>query len=386
MPIGYNDIEVTVHLDRLVENYTRLQAIAGNCMPVVKSDAYGHGLVQVAAALAAAGATSLAVGTVAEAVQLRQSGFRGRIVALLGPQSADDDAALLVFDILPFIARFDQIERLGKLAARSARAIDLALKFDTGMARLGFAAKEALRVAEALAQWPALRVVLVASHLATSDDPDDKAFVCTQADCFVRILDCLTRELGTRPPASLANSAALLAYPELHFDVTRPGIALYGANPFALTALESLGAGLTPAMDVSAPVLQVHALPKGASISYGRTFTAARDMRVAIIGAGYADAYSRGLSSPAGQGPCVLLGGARRPILGRVCMQMTAVDLSDRSDRSDRPPLAPGDRAFLLGGDGAQAITPEELAGWWGTITYEVFCLLGLNKRRGIGG
>ena len=124
-------------------------------------------------------------------------------------------------------------------------------------------------------------------------------------------------------------------------------------------------------MEVQAPVVAVHPLPRGASISYGRTYVAGQDMVVAIVAAGYADNYSRGLSNKG----CILVHGRRAPILGRVCMQLTAVDVTEI------PRVAPGDPAFLLGGEGDQRIRPEELAGWWETIPYEVFCLLGMNRR-----
>jgi alanine racemase len=129
-------------------------------------------------------------------------------------------------------------------------------------------------------------------------------------------------------------------------------------------------------MEVVAPVFSVHGLKAGESVSYGRTFTASREMRVAVVGAGYADNYSRSLS---GRGE-VVLHGKRAPILGRVCMQMTAVDATDI------PQAKAGDPAYLLGGPGERPVTPEELAGWWGTITYEVFCLLGQNARTHVQG
>jgi alanine racemase len=171
--------------------------------------------------------------------------------------------------------------------------------------------------------------------------------------------------------ATLANSAAIVAYPELRLDMQRPGIALYGADPFWGTAAQGRGPALEPAMEVLTRVYQVHDLRQGETISYGRTFTAGRDMRVAIIGAGYADAWSRGLSNRG----LVLLHGLRAPVVGRVCMQMTAVDVTDV------PQARAGDRVWLLGGPGENSIRSEELAQWWGTISYEVLCLLGLNRR-----
>jgi alanine racemase len=378
MPIAYNEIRVRIRLQRIVDNYTLLAGLAPGAVPVIKADAYGHGLERVGAALAAAGAAALAVGTIGEAVKLRKSGFSGRILALLGFLTKDEAKAILAHDLMPFVGRYEQLELLGALAARKDRRVDIVVKCDTGMRRLGFDRQDGVRLAQALRSQPTLRPVLLASHLATADDPEAKDFVLEQNARFAALREQLQQALGVKILGSLANSAAVLAYPELHYEAPRPGIALYGANPFHGTPLAMRGRDLFPAMEVHAPVLQVHELRKGETISYGRTFAAPRDMRVAIVAAGYADAYCRGLSSPSGQGPCMLLAGARRPVLGRVCMQMTAVDVTEPAKQAEPKP---GDRAYLLGGPGPLSITPEELAAWWGTIPYEVFCLLGCNPK-----
>jgi alanine racemase len=218
MAIRYNEIRVRVHLDRIVANYQRMRALAPACIPVIKADAYGHGLVRVAAALAAAGAATLAVGTVAEAVLLRQSPFAGRVVALLGPLCADDADALLAYDILPFIARYEQLEQLGARGRatreRRGRPLDVAIKCDTGMRRLGFDSADGARLAQALKKQPDLRPVMLASHLATADNPAEKDFVLAQNARFLQMRRKLEAELGQRLDASLANSAAILAYPD----------------------------------------------------------------------------------------------------------------------------------------------------------------------------
>jgi alanine racemase len=170
---------------------------------------------------------------------------------------------------------------------------------------------------------------------------------------------------------SLANSGAIFGHPALHHDVQRPGIALYGGNPFFGTAWAEKGAGLAPCMDATTRLVQVRAIHAGQTVSYGRTFRAARDMRVGIVAVGYADNYSRGLSNTGS----MLVHGRRVPILGRVCMQLTAVDLSAV------PEAVAGDEVYVLGGQGPERISADELAAWWGTITYEVFCLLGQNSR-----
>ncbi|PTN33934.1 alanine racemase [Desulfonatronum sp. SC1] len=373
MPIGYNLLRVTIDLEAIRDNYRFLCSRGTALIPVIKSDAYGHGLIPVAKALEECGADCFAVGTVGEAARLRQEAgreVRGTVLALLGPQSSEDCRIAVEENILPVTARLDQLRDLQEAARHAERPTPIALKFDTGMARLGFGPDDAGRVLEVLSQCPLLRPQWLLSHLATADDPGQADFTREQAARFRRVRDHFTAAWpGLR--CSLVNSAGLLAFPDLTWDRQRPGIALYGANPFHSTELAHLGRDLRPAMRVQAPVLAVHPLAKGASISYGRTYVADQDKTVAVVAAGYADAFSRGLSNTG----WILLRGQRAKILGRVCMQMTAVDVTHV------PGVAPGDQAVLLGSDGEASITPEDLSSWWGTIPYEVFCLLGMNPR-----
>ena len=373
MSIDYNLLRVTIDLGAIRHNFRFLHSRGTALIAVIKSDAYGHGLVPVARALAESGADCFAVGTVAEAARLRPE-VRGTVFALLGPQSSEEARQAVERDIVPIAARHDQLMWLQDAADATKRRSSAALKFDTGMARLGFNHAEVDMVLETLTHCRDVEPRWLFSHLATADDPGQAEFVREQATRYrivqARLQSGLT-SAGILPRCSLTNSAGLLAYPELALDLQRPGIALYGANPFHGTELDYLGRDLRPAMRVHAPVLAVHPLAKGASISYGRTYVADRDKTVAIVGAGYADAYSRGLSNTG----WMLLRGQRAKILGRVCMQMTAVDVTDI------PGVVPGDMAVLLGSDGEVSITPEDLSSWWGTIPYEVFCLLGMNPR-----
>jgi alanine racemase len=297
-----------------------------------------------------------------------------RVTALLGPLERAEFTALAEHGITALAMHLDMLEKLAE-AASAERPVEVCLKFDTGMGRLGFTKAQVPGLVAFLKDHPEVRPVAACSHLATADDPNQGGFVHEQAELFRTFVDFLATE-GFDVQAHLANSAAILAHGGTHHHAQRGGIALYGANPFHGTAWERRGSGLLPAMEVSAPVLQVHDLPRGRSISYGRTYTAERDMRVAIVGAGYADNYSRHLSNT-GQ---MHYQGHRLPIVGRVCMQMTAVDLTPLASTDVAEPR-PGDRVELLGGHGLGEIRPEDLAQWWGTIPYEVFCLLGMNRR-----
>lgn len=373
MTIDYNKLKVSVHLDNLCHNYRLFRRLCDNVIPVIKSDAYGHGLVEVARALEKEGATTYAVGFVHEAVKLRASGCDTRILALLGPVDEADFAALWDHDILTAVSHDGQLERLAEMA-RERGPLDIGLKFDTGMRRLGFQPDDAPRLVEFFRANPNLTPVMASSHLASADVPDHKDNVEGQAEKFSTAVNVL-REAGYPVEANLANSAGSMAHEMCRLDSLRLGIAMYGGNPLHGTPWADLGRELKPAMEVTAPVMQVHPLKKGEGISYGWTHTAQRDCTVAIIGAGYADCYSRSLSNTG----AVNVQGRRAPILGRVCMQMTAVDVTDIL--GEGLDVKPGDDAWLLGGPAPGTVTPEDLAGWWDTITYEVFCLLGMNER-----
>ncbi len=370
MTIWYNHLRTRIRMRALVDNYALIRSRCANPAPVIKSDAYGHGLHQAARAFFEAGARTMAAGTVGEAAALKDVAPEAEVISLLGPLDTADYACVCERDIVAFVGSTEQLLRLEEAARLSGTTVRVALKFDTGMARLGFGADEAAGVADTLHGLDHVRATMACSHLATADDPGQVEYAHEQGARFAKIVGTLhARGLDVR--ASLANSGAIFGHPGLHHDLQRPGIALYGANPFHGTSWEDKGRGLLPAMQVSSRVAQIRTIPAGQSVSYGRTFTAASEMRIGIVAVGYADNYSRGLSGKAS----MLVHGRRVPVLGRVCMQLTAVDLSGV------PEAVAGDDVFMLGGEGPAAITAEELAAWWGTITYEVFCLLGQNPR-----
>lgn len=383
MTIEYNHLRCIIDLDALCDNYTLLRSRVpetSQVIAVIKADAYGHGLQACAHALEllrkkeGGEPVTYAVGTAEEGANLRRAGVTGRILLLLGIQHPEDTTLCLEHGLTPVLSRVAQISPLAAAAEIVGTSVDIAIKFDTGMARLGLTDADIPDLCKTLDRHPRVEAVWAVTHLATADAPDDEPFVREQAERFADNVAKL-HACGHKVYATMANSAGMLGYPEFALDGVRVGIALYGANPFHGTSWEEKGAGLKRVMRVEAPVYQVHALKRGESISYGRTFTAPKDMTVAVLGVGYADGYSRGLSNKAQ----VQISGKRAPIVGRVCMQMTAVDVTGI------PGVEPGQYACLLGGDGEQAITAEELAAWWGTITYEAFCLLGMNRRTYVG-
>ncbi len=337
---------------------------------MVKADAYSHGIERVAGTLFAEGARTFGVGTVDEGVLLRKSLPQATIYSLLGPLGLDDYKNLIIFGIKPVIHSWDQLTTLAECLTLKDQ-LRIGLKFDTGMSRLGFKPEACGRLVEFFRVNPALNPDMICSHLAFADNPDMGHQARQQLEVLNSVCEAFNQS-GYKHKRSLANSAAILNFQQSLGDLARPGIALYGGNPFVNTAIAEKGRRLKQAMHVSAPVLSVHQLPKGQGISYGLTFTAPRDMRVAIIGCGYADNYARSLSNKS----WMLFDGHRLPVLGRVCMQLTAVDVSSV------PEISFGDQVFVLGGPGSGCIDVHELAGWWKTISYEVFCLLGKNEKK----
>ena len=312
--------------------------------------------------------------TVAEALCLRAEGFGNAAnggafcLALLGAPSPEEMAQAAAADIVPLVHDQRSLE-LAAAHGSPERPLRIAVKWDTGMARLGFIPESAPSVIDHLASLPNLKPVLCISHLAAADMPEQDAYTHQQIRTFSAIAQQMRRFPALR--ATLANSAAALGHPSAAFDLARPGIALYGGNPFHGTSRAAIGADLECAMDVGAPVLQIRQLKAKESIGYGRAFTAPHEMRAGIVGIGYADGYARAFSNR-GQ---LMLRGKRVAVLGRVCMGMIFIELSAVPDAQA------GDMAWLLGGPEPNAVTIHELADSWGTISYEVFCLLGRNAR-----
>ncbi|MDR0239015.1 MAG: alanine racemase [Deltaproteobacteria bacterium] len=364
---------VRIHLDRIQRNCKRIGP-AERLIAVVKSDAYGHGLLPVTHALAQCGAQSFAVGTVSEALALRAAGFGctanggAFCLALLGAPTPEEMAQAAAADIVPLVHDQRSLE-LAAAHGSPGRPLHIAVKWDTGMTRLGFAPEETPALIEYLRSRPNLKPLLCVSHLAAADTPEQDAYTHRQIQTFQAIAQQMRCFPGLR--ATLANSAAALGHPLAAFDLTRPGIALYGGNPFHGTRRVTIGAELECAMDVGAPVLQIRRIRAGESVGYGRTVTAPHDMSIGIIGIGYADGYARAFSNH-GQ---FVVHGERAAVLGRVCMGMLCIDLGSATEAQ------PGDTAWLLGGPGPNTVAIHELADAWGTISYEVFCLLGRNAR-----
>lgn len=325
----------------------RRHAFGAAVIAVIKANGYGHGLLRVAAALA--GAEGFAVLDLDDAVRLRQAGFRQRIVLLEGFFGADELAAVAENGLTAVIHCFEQIELLR--SARLAVKPDVLIKINSGMNRLGFAPHVFPAALEALRAQPLVGDIALMTHFASADEAEG---VAAQLACFQRLAQ------GMALPRCLANSAALLRYPEARGEWVRPGIMLYGASPFADASAAQLG--LRPAMTLQSRIIAVQELQPGERVGYGGTFTAEQRMRIGIVACGYADGYPR----HAPTGTPVRVAGMLTRTLGRVSMDMLCVDLSAV------PRAAVGSAVTLWG----EELPVEQVARSAGTISYELLCAL----------
>jgi alanine racemase len=344
--------------------------IAGHVGPgtavcaVVKADGYGHGAPAAARAAQAGGATWLAVVTAREAQALREAGVGGRLL-LLGPLGDDDIGTALDADAEVVVWEREGLERL----RAQGRPAAVHVKVDTGMGRLGQRdLDEALALCDAVAGDPVLRLSGAMTHFATADEPGD-AFFPEQLTRFERFVAAV-RERHPGIVLHAANSAATFRDPAAHFDMVRPGVAIYGLDPLQQDAAAR---GLEPALEWHSRLASVKPLDPGESVGYGRRWTADHETRVGTVQAGYADGVRRALGV---SGAHALVGGRRVSLVGAVSMDSFGVDLGPGA--TDRP----GDRVVLVGRDGGEHLPAEELARWVGTINYEVTCAIGARVPR----
>lgn len=342
-------------------------------MSVVKANAYGHGAAQVAKTALKAGANRLAVASLSEAIALRENDINAPILVLgyTPPHHAQDaiqaDVTLTVIDTELAVEIASQAQTVGK-------PTKIHVKVNTGMNRLGLQPEDAPTFIEHLSTWPQIQVEGVYTHFATADS-QDQSFMLAQLAQFEQLLHRLD-EQETRPPiAHCANSAATLSCPRSHLQMVRPGIATYGLHPDVAEA--RLPQEFTPALTWKAMIAQVTALKPGDSVSYGREFIAQSPMKVATIPVGYADGFPR---KPNHWGH-VLIRGQAAPILGRVCMDQTIVDVTHIKLKSNTASeqkgksaskIGPGEEVVLIGAQEGEILSADQIGQQLGTINYDV--------------
>ncbi len=356
-----------IHREALRFNYRQLRSMvpAGTAiMAVVKANAYGHGDVEVARVLEGLGSEFLGVAIPEEGARLREAGIT-RPIAVLGGIFPDQAGAVFDYGLTPVVFDIRTARSLDSEARKRGALKEIHVKIDTGMGRLGLLPDEAGLFFAGVKELPNLRVEAVLSHLAESEN-EDKGFSLAQLAAFQRCVEDI-RRMGFDPLfTEIANSAAIMGLEGSRHSLVRPGVALYGSYP-ATRLREKLE--LKQVLELKTRILHLKSVPPGFSISYGRRFVTKRQSLVATLPIGYADGLPRRLE---GKGEA-LVGGRRVPLVGAICMDLAMADVTDVPD------VKAGDEAVIIGSQGTETITAEEVAGKAGTISYEIFC--GISER-----
>lgn len=366
---SYQRVWAEVDLDAIWENMVHMKEnIAENTkiLAVIKTDGYGHGGVPIAKMLEQLDFMfGYAAATYEEAHVLREAGVKKPIL-ILGYTFPYCYEELIREEIRPAVYRRDTVEELAAAAAKVGKKAKVHIKVDTGMGRIGITPdEEGLEFVRFLMGHPELEVEGIFTHFAKSDE-EDKTSAYHQLALFQNFIDRIQTELGlTIPVKHCSNSAAILEMPQANMDMVRAGITTYGLYPSEEVSKDIVP--LRAAMSLYSHIVYCKTIHAGQSVSYGGLFTAQKDTRVATIPVGYGDGYPRSLS---GKG-YVLIRGKKAPILGRVCMDQFMVDISEIPEAMD------GDKVTLLGMDGTERITAEELGELSGRFNYEFVCDLG---------
>ncbi len=354
-----------IDLAALADNVRSLRRLVGETCQltaVVKANAYGHGATIIAPAALAAGADRLAVATLGEGAALRQAGVTAPVL-LLGYAPPWQAADLVRQELTATVYSLEVADALAQAAGEQGVQARVHVKVDTGMHRLGLPPEEVSAFLAALAQRRHLVVEGIYTHFSTADEAD-KRFTRRQFERFTQLLARL-EEQGLRPPlAHAANSAATLSLPETRLEMVRCGIALYGLHPSPETPLPP---GFRPVLSWKAQLAQVKPLEAGEPVSYGNTYVAPSRRTIGVIPVGYADGFPR---APR-HWQSVLVHGQAAPILGRVCMDQTVIDVTEVRGPGGRPAQA-GDEVVLIGAQGGARLSAETVAQRTGTINYEV--------------
>ncbi len=358
---------IHLHLGRLEHNMRVLErCVEGRPLwPCVKANAYGHGALPIARRLLTLGHNRLAVADVAEAAALIESGVDATFM-VLAPALPEHAEALVALNCEPVVCTLEMVQALAGAAQALGRAVPVHIKVDTGMGRIGIRPDEVAGFLDACAGHPGVTVRGIMSHFARADEAD-KAVSHAQFEAFKGTVE-QARAFGIEY-AHIANSAAIFDIPDSHLDAARPGIAIYGLAPSAYIANPKVHE-LEPVLEWKTRIAFLKEMPAGTGVSYGHEYHTARPSLLASLPTGYGDGLSRGLSNNLD----VLIGGVRCPQVGRITMDTTLVDVTALRGRVNT-----GDEAVLIGRQGDEQVTVDELADRLGTINYEV--VTGLQAR-----
>ncbi|UCH82321.1 MAG: alanine racemase [Nitrospiraceae bacterium] len=352
-----------INLKALSHNLRVVRKKTGNknILAVVKADAYGHGAQRVSESLIRNGVSMLGVAFTHEGIALRESGIKTPILVFFDRNNAD---ACIEYNLTPVIYDFNEAKKIQALSKKQKISMPVHIKVDTGMGRVGIVKERAFNEILKISKLANLEPEGIMSHFSDAD-LQSKNFAIHQQEVFRSLISALKKEGITFKFIHMANSAAVLTMPDAHFNMVRPGIMLYG---YGCCEKEEL----RPVMTLKSRIILLKNVPKGTSISYGRTFITRRKSTIATIPVGYADGYNRKLSNNAE----VLIKGRRAPVAGRVCMDTIMADVTDIPGVNYRSEVV------LIGTQGNEKITADDIAEKIGTIPYEILTSVGTRVKR----
>lgn len=359
--IGYRPTWAEISLVNLTRNLNRIKKMLApktKIMVTIKADAYGHGLIPVARRLASEGVDFFGVASIDEGIKLRNAGIKLPIL-ILGLILKKDIGPLFRYRLTVTVCDEELALALNKKAGMSGKPLEVHIKVDTGMGRIGVLHQDAEEFVKKVHKLKFINIAGIFTHLACADV--NKQFTFYQIDLFNRLIQRLNKQGIDIPLVHTANSMGVMEYKNSHFNMVRPGLVIYGLYP-----AENLNVSLKPVLSLKTRVIFIKAVPSGFGISYGHDYVTKKQTRIATLPIGYGDGYPRNLSNRAP----VLIRGRRFKVCGRVCMDQIMVDVGDY-------PVKIGDEAVLIGSQGKNSITTEELAQLCGTIPYEIACGLG---------
>lgn len=351
-----------IDLDAVTHNIKTIRRIAGKnseIMAVVKANAYGHDAIEISQVVLESGATWLGVGALEEGIILRKAGIKAPIL-ILGLTLEDGVDWLLFYDLIPTVCDLQTVKALSQAAVKYKKNARVHIKIDTGMRRLGIKSEEALDFIKRIKKMNNIEIEGLYTHFAAADE-EDKSYTELQFAQYKRVVDKLEKEGFRVPLKHAANSAAILDLSYTHLEMVRPGITIYGLFPLPLAKRTTK---LKPVAKFKTKIIFIKKVGAGESIGYGRAYTTTKETTVATLPVGYADGYPR-LLSDRGE---VLVRGRRAPIIGRICMDLCMIDVTNI------PGVEVGDEVVLWGRQEGENISVEEIAEKTGTINYEIIC------------
>ena len=356
-----------IDLKALAHNFNILKSKAGNAkiMAVVKADAYSHGFLETTKTLLDNGADRLAVAVLQEGKQLRKSGVDVPIL-ILGASAPEDAEDLIEFGITPTVFDYEFAKALSDTAKKRGTVTKVHIKLDTGMTRIGFVINdedntEIINTIIKISKLPYIEIEGIFSHFSTSDEYDS-AYTLMQFDRFMGVVNALEEKGLKIPIRHICNSAGIMMYPQMHLDMVRPGVILYGMYPS--NEVDKSRLNLIPAMTIKSTLTLVKEVEAGRGVSYGKEYITDKTTKIATVPIGYADGYLRKIAKKGK----MLVNGTEVPIIGRICMDQCMIDVTNVHN------IDKGDEVIVFGKD---KITIDDLAEWLETINYEIACIVG---------